>query len=218
MELLATVKDVKALHNFELIHCGKSYGINRYLLSAVSPKFMRMILAEPGLASLNIPNIDGNLNEFVDILYGKQIRIHINNCRFLNFLARFFEIEKLEVATKEIYNKTATVAELISHLEDLVANAQECDDLAHRLAMNIDLIEKSDSWRNASVALVEKVLKQLDENKRCDMICKMVSAEPMKWGPLLKLASRQVMKKIMSLPTADLNMCIPQLYAYVTSS
>ena len=214
MNLLSTVRDAEALHNFELIHGGNRYGIDKNLLTSVSPKFLRLILSQPSTTSLEIPNINGDLNEFIDILYGKEIRIHMHNCRFLNFMARFFEIEKLEKATTDIHNKTATVAELISYLDDLIANGQECDDIARRLAANIKIIENSESWKNASMALIEKVLSHMREKDRNNFIHKTVKENPER-GSLVKLISCQAVRSILETPSVDLNMCVPQLYAYI---
>lgn len=156
-ECLRRLKNCPALQNLKLIHQGIAYEIEKLLLSSVSPVFCRMLIDNPNVSEIQIPSVPGNISEFIDLLYGGNVRIHADNCRFLYFLASFFDILSLKESAAKVMRETNFMFEMIPFVESLIANNLPCQDLIAQIAQNLHVCKDSVFLTHASFELVSMI-------------------------------------------------------------
>ncbi|OHT15518.1 hypothetical protein TRFO_02839 [Tritrichomonas foetus] len=123
---LSEIRGFPAFQNFMLIHRGKEYPINKFLLTSISTEFYKFYLQNPNAYEYQVPPVQGNLGLFIDLLYGAEVDIDDGNCLFLNFIAKFFHIAKLIDATERVIKRSEKLCpnflqrkvEFISNLYD----------------------------------------------------------------------------------------------------
>ena len=175
-ECLRRLRNCPALQNLKLIHQGIEYEIEKLLLSSVSPVFCRMLIDNPNVSEIQIPSVPGNLREFIDLLYGGNVRIHADNCRFLYFLASFFDVSSLKEAAAKVVRETNFMFEMIPFIESLVANNLPCQDLIAQIAQNVHICKDSPFFKNASFELVSMIADHPDAADYRDEFLKAVKS------------------------------------------
>lgn len=156
-ECLCRLRNCPSFQNLKVIHQGIEYEIERLLLSSVSPVFCRMLIDDPSVREIQVPSVPGDFSEFVELLYGGNVRIHADNCRFLYFLASFFDILSLKESAAKVMRETNFLFEMIPFIESLIANNLPCNDLVTQIAQNVQVCKDSVFFTNVSWELVSMI-------------------------------------------------------------
>jgi len=131
------IKNHKQFLDIVLVHKGNEYMMNSMVLSSVSNMFRCRITSGFSGNRIDVPSLSGNFRELLGIFYGESITINADNCRFLNYMAVFFDIDSLKAKTQSIMVSTNTFSNIALHADNLLSIGEDPHEEIILLAQNI---------------------------------------------------------------------------------
>lgn len=146
------------LNTFVLVHRGKEYRINPVIFSLVSRKIASLVRTDPKCRSFELPAIEGPLEQFIGLVYGRPMTITAGNCRFVYRMAKVLEIEKIMEACKRTLRDTSTPFNLMTFAEQLINAGAECTEEIDQIVDNYAAMKKEIPIEEWSVGVLQHVL------------------------------------------------------------
>lgn len=200
------------LNTFALVHLNRKYYMNPALLAVCSPVIANKLQSDPSLRELELPPVKGPMQDLVSILFGQKCRISAANCRFLNYMGKFLEIEPLVDATAGILQGYNSLSDVIKFAESLLAAGLNVESEADQVAENINLVKDFTMLSPELLTLVisSSRLKCPFEAFISKTLVPFIEQNP-KWSPVIagidfRKLTDSARKKILCLPCVDLNL------------
>ena len=130
-----------ALNTFRLIHRDVEYPVNPVLLSLASPVVANRLQVDPLCRSLVLPPLKGPIEDFIAILFGEKCQITVSNCRFLNYMGKFLEVDQLVQTTSIMLENYNVLSDIVRFGSDLIEAGLDAENEANQIAANIGAIK-----------------------------------------------------------------------------
>ena len=156
---LLKLRYLSVFHDFAFTHRGIKYPVNTLLITAISPVISKLVFCDDPKYSMELPPLEGPIDEFIDLIYGGSVRIDQTNCRFFNYLAKILQITNLADRTEEIIQQTNTLDNVVRFAEQLLSCDLDATQEVNLIASNFLNIIENPYMKLCSVRLVEEILK-----------------------------------------------------------
>lgn len=191
-EALLKLKNCSVFHDFTIYHRGIKYQVNSLLISTISPVVSKLIFSEEPCYFIELPPLEGPIDEFISLIYGADIRLDQNNARFFNYLAKELEIVQLIDSTEELIEKTNTLDNIVRFAEQLLSCNLDATNEIDLIAGNFMEIIENPYMKLCSAKLIEKVLKtpsfKYDNIEVIKFLVSLISSNPVKYKSLEPIA------------------------------
>ena len=154
-----SIRNLPSFHDFYILHRSIKYPVNSLLISSISPVVSRVLVSNQRKNYFELPDLEGPISDFIDFIYGLDIRIDSSNCRFLNFVAKRMEIFVLENATADIIRETNTIENVSTFAEQLLSCGIEPEYEIQLLVSNFGSIIMNKFFSMCYPLLIDKVYK-----------------------------------------------------------
>lgn len=186
-ELLFSLRNCPLFRDFCLIHRGKKYYVNSLLITSISPKISKLYF-ENSQRMVEVPPINIDFDQFIDLIYGGDIKIDINNCRFFKFVAEFLEIKQLYDSAASIVSKSNTIDNVIKFADEMISHdIKSCEEI-DLLAKNFEEIVNNDLMNMLSAPLLIEIISSpyfdVHDYKLITFIVKLIQNDPIKYKEL----------------------------------
>lgn len=199
------------LNDFELIHRGKSFKFNTFLLSTLSNKVR--LLSKQNIHSYEIPCIPGPIDEFIQLLYGSSVELNLNNSLYFNFWAEDLEIPYLINETNSFIDGSFSCDHLIDFTTLLIENKLNFTKFLNIIISKIDqIVSQYYPLESLPTLLLRELFNSPKFNirKHIDAIRQIIRDHHMKQDDLI---TDQTFDVNLLLENIDLNACRIQLIA-----
>ena len=191
MSEFSILKNNPAFHDFYLIHKGVKYGVNTFVMSSVSTKARELIFSEKPVNFIEIPPVDGNMQDLINLLFDEELIIDQTNCRFLNFVSNFLGIDDLSKETKEICSDTETLNNILIWADSLLQAEQNAEYEINLVATQLDDVYNNPYFQYVSCNLIYSILSSRNLNisnlHKQEFINSLISQNPQKFQRLSSL-------------------------------
>ena len=205
------LKNIPSFHNFYLYHRGTKYGFNSVVLAPISEKVRKAFFS--GTYMIEIPPIEGNFQDFVDVIYGEEIIVDQTNCRFLHFISQFLGIEHLEKITKQICKETSTLNNLLTWADCLLQANQDATKEIDFIASHLNNVYTNPFFKFVSCDLVYSIISSSKQNmlnvNKISFIDSLIDSNPEKFQRLSTLLFTEIQSEtdvILALQSRKLNL------------
>ena len=130
-----------ALNTFRLIHRDIEYPMNPVLLSLASTVVANRLQTDPSFRSLVLPPLKGPIEDFITILFGEKCQITVTNCRFLNYMGKFLEVDPLVQATSVMLDNYNVLSDIVRFGNDLIEAGLDAENEVNQIAANIAAVK-----------------------------------------------------------------------------
>jgi hypothetical protein len=210
--------------DFKLIYRGEEYPIKSHTITSLSPKVSKLVFSPNPQNFLEIPPVEGDMNEFIALASGKEVKLDKYNAPFLNFVANFLEIVNLKKETAKVFEDNFSLEDLFNWAEKLLAADQDASNEIDTVAANF--MRLGVDAKNYSCELIEAVLSSTKLN--CTVLYKthlidyLIKANHARYGRLSSLIFTGI-KNIkdasfaLNATTLDLNQARDAMKLYLRS-